>query len=113
VCKECRERYSPLEPELLKLGIDPATVTPEHTVYRAVGCDACFDSGYAGRWGIHEMLRVDDEIRSLVMQNTASSLIKKKAMALGMKTLREDGAAKVLGGHTTIDEVMRVTAEDR
>jgi general secretion pathway protein E len=112
VCKACRELYTPLPAELQKLGIDPADVTSEDTIYRAVGCDACFGSGYAGRWGIHELLRIDDEIRSLVMQNTASTLIKRKAVEQGMKTLREDGVSKVLSGHTTMDEIMRVTAED-
>jgi len=113
VCTQCRERYTPMEAELRKLGIDPASVGPEHTIYRATGCSECFDSGYAGRWGIHELLQVDDDIRSLVMQNTASSLIKKRAVELGMNTLRDDGIAKVLSGHTTMDEIMRVTAEDR
>ena len=113
VCHECREPYTPLPAELKKVGIDPDTVEPEHTFYRAVGCPACFGSGYAGRWGIHELLQVDDDIRSLVMQNTASSIIKKRAVELGMNTLRDDGVAKVLSGHTTMDEIMRVTAEDR
>jgi general secretion pathway protein E len=113
VCKECRELYTPLPAELTKLGIAPSDVRPEHTIYRAVGCSECFDSGYAGRWGIHELLQVDDDIRSLVMQNTPSSLIKKRAVELGMKTLRDDGVTKVLNGHTTMDEIMRVTAEDR
>ncbi|MGB0590868.1 MAG: type II secretion system ATPase GspE [Myxococcota bacterium] len=113
VCKECREPYTPLPAELKKLGLEPSDVKPEHTIYRAVGCPACFDSGYAGRWGIHELLQVDDDIRSLVMQNTASSIIKRRAVELGMHTLRDDGVAKVLSGHTTMDEIMRVTAEDR
>ena len=56
---------------------------------------------------------MDDDIRSLVMQNTASSIIKRRAVELGMHTLRDDGVAKVLSGHTTMDEIMRVTAEDR
>ena len=64
VCKQCREPYTPLPAELQKLGIDPSEVTAEHTLYRAGGCEACFGSGYAGRWGIHELLRIDDEIRS-------------------------------------------------
>ena len=113
VCKVCREPYTPLPAELKKLGLEPSDLKPEHTIYRAVGCPECFDSGYAGRWGIHELLQVDDDIRSLVMQNTASSLIKKRAVELGMNTLRDDGVAKVLSGHTTMDEIMRVTAEDR
>ena len=55
---------------------------------------------------------VDDEIRQLIMQNVDSNTIKKKAMHKGMKTLREDGARKVLAGETTIAEVLRVTQDD-
>ena len=114
LCKHCKQPYTPLVDELLKLGVpEPDKAIAEHTFYRAAGCDECYDSGYAGRWGIHEMLIVDDEIRALVMQNTASSLLKKKAVANGMVTLREDGAIKVMRGMTSIDEIMRVTAEDR
>jgi general secretion pathway protein E len=114
LCKECKEPYTPLPAELAKLGFEnPESLIGKHTFYRAVGCEACFNSGYAGRWGIHEMMMVNDEVRSQVMKNAPANLLKQTAVNCGMKTLREDGAAKVLAGYTTIDEVMRVTAEDR
>ena len=81
-------------------------------VYQAQGCQECLDNGYTGRTGIYELLVVDDEIRQLIMQNVDSNTIKKKAMQKGMKTLREDGALKVLAGETTIAEVLRVTQDD-
>jgi len=114
LCKSCKEPYVPLVDEVKKLGLaDPETVRHQGTFFRAVGCPDCFDSGYKGRMGIHELMVVDDEVRSHVMQNAAASTIKRAAIAGHMKTLREDGALKVLAGHTSIDEVMRVTAEDR
>ncbi len=114
LCKHCKQRYVPLVDELIKIGFEnPEEVRHTGEFYKAVGCDECFQTGYRGRMGIHELMLVNDEIRSLVMQNTAANLIKRAATKAGMKTLREDGAFKVLAGRTTIDEVMRVTAEDR
>jgi general secretion pathway protein E len=113
LCKACKQPYTPLRDELVELGVeDPDDILANHVVYRANGCPECFESGYRGRLGIHELMVVDDEIRSLVMKNTPASLLKRTAMANGMYTLRQDGALKVLAGSTTIDEVMRVTAED-
>jgi len=114
LCPSCKEPYKPLRQELVNLGLkDPDEALETNTFYRANGCPECFGSGYKGRGGIHELLMIDDEIRSLVMQNSPASLLKKAAMARGMLTLREDGAEKVLRGWTSIDEVMRVTAEDQ
>jgi type II secretory ATPase GspE/PulE/Tfp pilus assembly ATPase PilB-like protein len=62
-----------------------------------------------GRTGIYEFLLVNDEIRKLILQKTSSDIIKKKAVELGMKVLRQDGWEKVLAGITTPEEVMRVT----
>lgn len=114
LCKSCKEPHVPLVAELQKLGLrDPERLREEEVFYRAVGCSECLGTGYRGRLGIHELLVVDDEIRSLVMQNADASSLKRVAVERGMKTLREDGALKVLAGKTSIDEVMRVTAEDR
>ena len=112
LCDACKEPYEPLEAELAELGLDGYERKPGEVIYRAVGCPECVQSGYRGRQGIHELLEVEDSVRSLVMQNSPSSSIKKAAVGEGMQTLREDGAQKVLLGQTTIDEVMRVTAED-
>jgi general secretion pathway protein E len=113
VCKVCREPYQPLRGELEKLGVtEMKGELAKATFFRAVGCPECYGSGYAGRSGIHEMLLVNDDIRGLVMQNTPASILKKTAVDQGMLTLRMDGAQKAMHGWTTIDEVMRVTAED-
>ena len=112
LCDSCKEPYEPLEAELAEIGLAGYTRKKGEVIYRAVGCPECLNSGYKGRQGIHELLQVEDSVRSLVMQNSPSSSIKKAAVSEGMKTLREDGARKVLLGQTTIDEVMRVTAED-
>ncbi|HPB50401.1 MAG TPA: ATPase, T2SS/T4P/T4SS family, partial [Myxococcota bacterium] len=110
VCRECRERYEPSAGELETLGIDH--VSPEDTFYRAVGCPECSGTGYSGRNAIYEILRVDDQIRELVMRSADSSEIKKMAMSRGMLTLRQDGVDKVRRGITTAEEVMRVTQGD-
>ncbi|MFT7579004.1 MAG: general secretion pathway protein E [Myxococcota bacterium] len=114
LCKLCKVPYVPLVAELQKLGVpNPEEARHQGQFFRAVGCSECFDSGYKGRMGIHEIMPVDDDIRSLVMQNMDAARIKKTAVANGMLTLREDGATKVMAGLTSIDEIMRVTAEDR
>ena len=114
LCPHCKEPHRPLLQELINLGVPNAEELHDtHTFYRAVGCPECFGGGYKGRCGIHELLIIDDEVRSLVMKNAPSSILKKTATARGMLTLREDGAEKVLRGWTSIDEVMRVTAEDQ
>ncbi len=115
LCKKCREPYIPEDLELLDLGLDPTTVRSqlaENPIYRAKGCEACLHTGYKGRSGIYELLLINDEIRSLVMQGCDAGTLKKAAMAAGMETLRTDGAKKILNGVTSIEEVLRVTQED-
>ena len=82
---------------------------PEAQIFKAVGCPSCAQSGYSGRTVIHELLVVNDEIRSLIVKNVDAGTIKKAAIQAGMNTLREDGVNKVLEGKTTIDELMRAT----
>jgi general secretion pathway protein E len=131
LCPECRVLYRPTEEELRKVSIDPVsffdgtlripvirskyTPPPKGMLYqtRDGGCPRCSKSGYLGRLGIYELLLMDNEIRQLALKNTDSNTIKQTAVAKGMRTLRDDGAAKVLAGITTIEEVMVVTAEDK
>ncbi len=110
VCPDCREPYRPTPEELRQLGISPDAVTT--SVFRARGCKKCLDTGYRGRSGIYELLPVDEEIRALTLKNADSNAIRKAAVERGMRTLRDDGAEKVLAGITTIEEVMRVTQQD-
>jgi general secretion pathway protein E len=116
LCEACRVPVVPTEVELEQLGLSRQAVaeqSPDGHVYAARGCEECLDSGYAGRTGIYELLRVDDDIRALIMANVDSNTIKKAAIKdKGMQTLRDDGARKVLAGETSIAEVLRVTQDD-
>jgi general secretion pathway protein E len=112
VCTACREPYEPVREELEELGITPQRLAGQ-TIYKpGPGCNQCKRTGYRGRTGIHELLVVDDEIRTLVMKQADAAAIRRAATARGMTTLREDGADKVVAGMTTIEEVLRVTQED-
>ncbi len=110
LCTECREAYSMTPLEMTELEV-PAGGSPR-TIYRAKGCPACFQTGYLGRSAIYELLEVDDEIRQLIMKNADASTIKAAAVKRGMRTLRQDGADKVLKGVTSVDEVVRVTQKE-
>jgi general secretion pathway protein E len=112
VCSACREPYTPTREELEELGISPQLMMGREVFKQGPGCADCKRTGYRGRTGIHELLVVDDEIRTLVMKSADASSIRRAATARGMTTLREDGAEKVLAGMTTIEEILRVTQED-
>jgi general secretion pathway protein E len=110
VCSECSvERpITDGEREELSLGEQHRG----HLVREGKGCAACQHTGYKGRTGIYELLLVNDEVRDLVLANSDASRVKTAARKGGMITLREDGAAKVLAGETTVAEICRVTTEE-
>lgn len=107
VCTKCREPHTPTPFELQEMGL--TSIPADATIFRAVGCASCSKSGYSGRTVIHELLVVDDGIRSLIVRNSDAATIKKAALANGMITLRDNGIEKVLQGYTTIDELFRAT----
>lgn len=111
LCNYCKEPYEPFEDELIKIGIDRRQLH-DGILYRAKGCEKCFNMGYSGRTAIFEMLLVNDDIRNLTLSQVDSTKIKRKSMENGMTTLRMDGAEKVAKGLTSVDEVMRVTTEE-
>ncbi len=110
VCAQCRRPYQPLDEELARLGLDLSNGRP--TFYRGAGCPACAQTGYRGRSGIYELLVVDDEVRRLIGAKADASAIKQAALARGLRTLKEEGAAKVLAGLSTTEEVMRITQQE-
>jgi type II secretory ATPase GspE/PulE/Tfp pilus assembly ATPase PilB-like protein len=79
--------------------------------WRGAGCAACHGSGYTARMGIFELMDLNDEIRSRIMNNEDASQLTAAARRNGMRSLREDGWLKVSRGLTTAEEVMRVTQE--
>ena len=88
------------------------SIPPLGTLWSAKGCEKCNDTGYKGRTGVYEVLAVTEEVRRLAIRNASGAEIKRAAIAQGLRTLRDDGAHKVLCGLSTIDEVLRVTAEE-
>ena len=111
ICSRCKEQYAPLPEELEEVGIDIKDL-PEGGLWRGAGCAHCLGTGYLGRTGIYELLIVSDSIKATVLRNPDSGSIKKAALSEGMRTLRQDGAGKVLKGIVTIEEVLRVTQEE-
>jgi general secretion pathway protein E len=110
LCTECREGYVATDEELREIGVKPPGRPVR--VYRSVGCAACHFTGYHGRVGIFELMLIDDEIRNQITQHIDSKAIKRTATQKGMRTLRADGARKVLKGTTSIAEVLRATEEE-
>jgi len=109
VCTNCREEFMP-EPEIFtRLGIEPKAET---VFYRGSGCDRCKGRGYLGRLAIIEALTVTEAVRRLIMKRASAAVIKNQAVAEGMKTLRMAGIDKALEGQTTLEEVLRVAADD-
>ena len=112
LCPYCKEVYTSLDSDLIKIGDIDKNNLAGAKLYRAIGCNDCLNTGYSGRSGIYEILVIDDEIRNLTMTTADSTTIKKKAVENGMSTLRMDGTEKVLKGQTSMDEILRVTEED-
>ncbi|PXF63671.1 GspE/PulE family protein [Kangiella spongicola] len=84
---------------------------PQH-IYEPVGCDDCRHTGYQGRQGIYELMRVTDELKTLVHDDASIKSMRKQAQVQGMNLLRVSGAYKVAQGLTTIEEVLRVSPRD-
>jgi len=111
VCKKCAAPFVPSENELRALNIDPANIANANFL-KGKGCGDCSKTGCRGRFGIFEIFVIDDEARKLIYEKVPSSVLRTRAREMGMRTLREDGARKVLGGLTTADEVIRATVGD-
>lgn len=105
LCPHCKEPYQPTDYEIMSLGITNEQLA-NSKISRGAGCDRCNGKGYLGRTNIQELLMVDEEVRSLVMQRKDGGSIKKYAVHAGMRTFRDHGIEKVLRGITTIEEVM-------
>ena len=109
ICPRCIEEYIPEDDVLENLKVHFKLPDPGNfKLYRGKGCDYCKNTGYRGRTAIYEMVRINDEIRSMIMKNTSSNEIKEIAVKNGMLTLLDSGVSKALEGITTIDEVLRV-----
>ena len=111
LCAGCAAPYEPADSELKSIGIDAAAVD-ESNYRQGEGCPKCNSTGYRGRFGIFEVFVLDDDARKLIYDKAPVSTLRAKARELGMRTLREDGARKVIAGQTSVAEVLRVTVTD-
>lgn len=142
LCPHCKVAYPAEDSELEELGLSlersrqrsarrqnpasryfPRTLTEPDPVetfdprsrpvfYKARGCDRCTSTGFTGRRGIYELLLVDDAVGPLILRKADAQAIKRVAWEMGMDTLRDDGARKVIAGMTTVEEVLAATQED-
>lgn len=110
LCPQCRVPHAPDTAECKLLGMEPNKGALSR-VYTPAGCEVCGFSGYQGRTGIFELLKVDDKIRSFIHDRGAESALRDYARSQGMTNLRDDGLRWVHAGMTSIEEVLRVSRE--
>ena len=110
LCAHCKSPVHPA-PELLQSSGLSRFVQPGAPIYEARGCQHCRGTGYQGRTGIHELLVVDEAMRSAILQGHDASALQHLAVRSGMYTLYDDGLRKVAAGVTSLDELLRVTQD--
>ena len=111
ICPECKEEMGADKGLIKEFDISSADIS-KLKICKVKGCESCKHTGYKGRTAIYEILVVTDQIRELILKRASSGQIKKKAISLGMRTLRQDGWEKILMGVTTPEEVIRVTQQE-
>ena len=112
LCRTCKQPYKPTPDQLLEIGL--AANDTSAVFHRKVGCGECLETGYRGRSGIYELLVVDDEVKRLILKNVDSGTVKRYATQnTQMRTLLQDGVRKVLAGHTTPEEILRVAKDEQ
>jgi len=112
LCMSCRRQYTPEADVLRSLNITEAEAG-SMPFFKAVGCDQCNHTGYRGRLGIYEVMRVTEKLRRLISQKVSEDVLREAAIAGGMLSLGEDGLSKVKSGFTTAEDLLRVVTEVR
>jgi type IV pilus assembly protein PilB len=105
VCPKCKEPDEPSAHEIKAAGLTPDRLATA-TFMRGRGCAHCNHTGYRGRLGIFELMRMNSAIREMTFKREPNQTIRRQARLLGMRTLLEDGIIKALKGITTLDEVL-------
>jgi type IV pilus assembly protein PilB len=112
LCKNCREEHKLTPDSLEDIGFSPEEAK-KVKVYKPKGCNSCHNTGYKGRTALFEVLEVSEEIKDLILSKAHSKEIKKIGIKQGMLTLRQSGLYKIKKGITSVEEVLRVTVNDR
>jgi general secretion pathway protein E len=109
LCTSCRKPEPALPGLIDQLGVRRFAAGETIVFYKAVGCEACNDTGYFGRTTVLELMPMNDAVRAQVLDHAESNEIEKIALANGMRSMFEDGILKALAGVTSIEEIMRAT----
>jgi type IV pilus assembly protein PilB len=110
ICKDCKGEHKYTDPELSALGTNLESLRAL-TFMRGSGCDTCSGTGYKGRAGLYEVMSLSPEVRRMILRGASVVEIRDQAVAEGMLTLRMDGMKKIERGVTTLEEVVKETAE--
>jgi len=111
ICTNCRAEFEPTEEMLWELQLTPEEVRGR-TFFFGRGCELCNNTGYKGRTGLFEIMRIDDTLRDLIMRGASTNVIRDEARKRGMRALRDAGLMGVYDGMTTIEEVIRATVTE-
>ncbi len=110
LCEKCKQPVKMHEEALRELGIMESP--DELNMFETKGCPACSDTGYKGRVGLYEVMEITPSVREMIVDRSSTVEIKRQAMTDGMTTLRGDGLDKFKKGATSLEEVLRETAND-
>jgi type IV pilus assembly protein PilB len=111
ICAHCKEEMKIPAKALVDAGMKPERVKNAHPS-RGKGCDECNGTGFRGRVALYEVMPVKEDLKDLILRGGSALDVKREAIRLGMKTLRQSGLSKIEEGVTTLEEVLRVTAPD-
>ncbi len=111
ICQDCAGEEEVSPQALIDIGVPPEEA-PSLKVYKGSGCPNCSNTGYRGRKAIYEVMSVGEEIKEFILNGASAAEIKREAIRLGMKTLRQSALTKLAEGVTTVSEVLRVSASD-
>jgi type IV pilus assembly protein PilB len=109
ICSACKKEVQ-YDADVFEAAMIDQEKAAEIKFYRGEGCDICDGTGYRGRQGLYEVMPITTEIRRLIMHGESADVLKERAVADGMLTLRDDGMIKVSRGVTTLEEVLKETA---
>jgi len=108
ICSGCKEEMELPPQAMLDAGFTPEEAKA-HKVFHGKGCATCNNTGYKGRAGLYEVMEITDELRELILVGASALELRKKALELGMISLRRSGLTKIMAGMTTLEEVLRET----
>ena len=111
ICEHCKEPVKIPEEALIEAGV-PKEKIGTFECYKGKGCPYCNHTGYKGRVSVFEIMPYFEELKSMTLKRASGFELKKRAIELGMRTLRQNALLKVMNGISTLEEALRVTVED-